>query len=205
MTGRKEHAVELFAAWMASMRDLRQGQGACEIFNRFMDNYNSRLADFLEIQDVLKDVVDVGATDLTKTKLWRVFVWLWLGCGGQYMQPWRACRNWPQVKTYKENDVQQPLAILKYVHVQAEQGNSVTAVIGADGLDKKTRLFRERDLVDWHASVPELVAAWKRSPKEFLKELKKLPSFQTGKLTRKELWCVFAASSFPASYELPLI
>ena len=114
------------------------------------------------------------------------------------MQPWRACRNWPQVKTYKENDVQQPLAILKYVHVQAEEGNSVTAVIGADGLDKKARLFRERDLVDWHASVPELVAAWKRSPKEFLKELKKLPSFQTGKLTRKELWCVFAASSFPA-------
>ena len=66
LTARQEHAVELFAAWMAAMRDLRRGQGACEIFSRFMDAYNSRLADFLEVQDMLKDVLEVGATDLTK-------------------------------------------------------------------------------------------------------------------------------------------
>ena len=61
LTGSQEHAVELFAAWMAAMRDLRRGQGACEIFSRFMDQ---------EVQDVLKDVLEVGATELTKTKLW---------------------------------------------------------------------------------------------------------------------------------------
>ena len=163
LTGRQEHAVELFAAWMAAMRDLRRGQGTCEIFSRFMDQYNSRVADFLEVQDVLKDVLEVGATDLAKTKLWRFFVWMWLGCGGAYMKPWRACRNWHAVRTYKDDDEKQPLVILKFVHVLVDHSNSLTAVIGADGLDKKARLFRERDLVDWHASVPKLVAALKKN------------------------------------------
>ena len=44
LAGSQEHAVELFAAWMAAMRDLRRGQGACEIFSRFMDRaFPSRL------------------------------------------------------------------------------------------------------------------------------------------------------------------
>ena len=81
------------------------------------------------------------------------------------MKPWRACRNWPEVKTYKDDDAKQPLVILKFVHVLVDHSDSLTAVIGADGLDKKARLFRERDFVDWHASVPKLVAAWKNPPR----------------------------------------
>ena len=197
LSGRGEHATELFAAWMAHVRDLRRGYLSCAIYDRFKDQYNSLVADFPEVNDVLEDILHVGRTDLTESKLWRLFVWMWFGCGGAYMQAWRMCKNWPAVKTYRRNDVSQPLVLLKTIRLAAKAHDSLTAIIGGDGLDKKSRVAKERDLVDWHSGVPSLITAWKSSSDKFRAELKKLPAFRTGRLTCKEFYCCLAASSVP--------
>ena len=114
------------------------------------------------------------------------------------MLPWNALKDYPEVTCYNSRSESQPLFILKYIRACLDESNlPMTSVIGGDGLDKKSRISRETVLLSWHKAVPQLVQAWEGGT--FRDELLKLPFFQTGPLTQKELYCCFAGSKrFPS-------
>ena len=197
LSAREEDATEVFAAWMSFMRDSKQEpQPRDPIYCRFPEQYVSRCHDFPECQTAVADILDRGKVDLSASKLWQLFVFIWFGCGGYYLQPWLMCRKWPQVKTYKEGDVTQPIAIMILFRKLVEQRGTIREVTGADGRDKWSRLKNERNLVDWHSAVVSLIAAWKTSEDDFENKLRQLPGFG-GDLTPKEFFVLLSLSSFP--------
>ena len=198
LTAAADNALELFAAWMATVRLCKKGILECPIHLRFPGQYTSMIDDYIEVQTAREDIVDTGTSDLSCCKLWQLFVFMFLGCGGAYFQPWKALKDYPEVKSFKQGQESQALLVLRYIRACLdESGLPLTSVIGGDGLDKKSRVSRETALLEWHAKVPQLVQAWQEGA--FHDKLLELPFFKKGSLTQKELYCFFACSRrFPS-------
>ena len=193
ITNSKEDAPDLFALFISAMRLANSGVARCPIHKRFPENYVGCLRDYAEIQLSLEDIIDRPPA-FDANKVWRLLVYMWLGCGGAYSQPWERLRDSAAVASYRAKDRSQPLVVLKYIRSCFEKDTTLRLrdVIGGDGLDKLSRKKKQAYLVAWHEMVPDLVQQWHANQTLFLMLLQDLPSF--GPLTRKEFFCFLAAS-----------
>ena len=157
---------------------------ACPIMSRFPENCVSKASDFVEVRAICSELSD-GAVN--EDAMWKLFVFLWVGCGGHQLRSFQALVIMPCASKYTQGDARQPLEILRYIRHQVKECGHMK-VFGGDGLDKKSRVTNERWLVTWHENVPALCAAVNGGCAHDLeKALRALPGF--GELTIKEFAC----------------
>ena len=169
----------------------------CPIVSKFPENVVSKLSHYREIRQVAEDILIHAGMD--ETMMWRLLVFLFLGCGGHHLIPWERLRNLPCTTSYDPTHPQY-LDILRWMHYMFDvQGLSVMQVIGGDGLDKKSRVANESLIKAWYEAVPALVASFRLAQntgdmEKFISNVARLPGLR-GDLTRKELYCCFAGST----------
>mmetsp|Transcript_102744 Transcript_102744/g.329437 ORF Transcript_102744/g.329437 Transcript_102744/m.329437 type:complete len:299 (+) Transcript_102744:324-1220(+) len=110
---------------------------------------------------------------------------------------WNILKSMPCTQIFKEGDERHPLEVIRFVVYAVSECGALMSVIGSDGLDKKSRLAKMRllYLVEWHAAVPALTAAFHDGAEAFHGELLKVRGLR-GELTRKEVLIVLASSKF---------
>ena len=143
LTNSTADAPNLFALFISALRLGKEGVTVCPIQKRFPENYVGCLHDYKEIQLCLRDIVDRPPA-LDENKMWRLLVYMWLGCGGAYQQPWQRLKDTKAVASYRAADKSQPLVVLKYIRscLEKDQTLRLRDVIGGDGVDKISRRAR---------------------------------------------------------------
>ena len=129
----------------------------CPIVSKFPENVVSKLSHYREIRQVAEDILIHAGMD--ETMMWRLLVFLFLGCGGHHLIPWERLRNLPCTTSYDPTHPQY-LDILRWMHYMFDvQGLSVMQVIGGDGLDKKSRVANASLIKAWYEAVLALVVS----------------------------------------------
>eukprot|EP00435_Cladocopium_sp_Y103_P059324 s1634_g21.t1 len=165
----------------------------CPLSCRFPTTHTGKLIHYEDVHAGLTEVVDTD-DGMNNDKMWRFLVWIFLGNGGHQHHAWKAIRNTWATRRYVK-DRQQPLSVLCFVSTAVCRLGGVMKVIGSDGLDKKFRLSQDRFLwlCEWHAAVPQLVAAFHESPERFRQTLKRIKGLG-GDLSQKEVLILLGAS-----------
>ena len=165
----------------------------CPLARRFPTTHTGMLVHYEDVHVALAEIIDDGSA-MNRHKMWRLLVWIFLGNGGQGHVAWHELKNSWSTSTWRD-DKSQPLSILRFVSAAVCHLGGVMKVIGSDGLDKKFRLSKPKflQLCEWHASVPNLVAAFNDSPEAFREELGSVKGLG-GALTQKEILILLGAS-----------
>jgi hypothetical protein len=205
--GKRAASVETFAAFMGMMRSCNplhvrhKARAAlpviCPLTQRFPEVLVGRLDWYKDVEVCTNEVIDQGGCVMDERKMWRLMLWIWLGNGGNLHQAWRVLEHTPCGRTYRRDDLRQPLEVLRFVIHAVHVTGSLMKVIGSDGLDKKSRLAKRRILVllEWHKAVPDLVKAFQEGGTAFAKALSNVPGLK-GDLTMKEVIIMAAASKY---------
>ena len=147
---------------------------------------------YFEIQCVKEDIFN-DDTPLNEDSLWQLMVFLYFGCGGCRLQPWKQLKDHSAVKKYMTHQMCQPLNVMQYVQNLYDCGLKTTEIFGGDGLNKKSRKVNVRMLYEWHKEVPRLMRLYANEDKRnFISAVRKLP--EVGPLTEKEFYLCLSVS-----------
>ena len=76
-------------------------QATLSVGNKFPKNIVSKLSHYSDIQIAAREILDCSEEGhMTMDKMWRRLVFLYLGCGGCCLQPWRLLKDDPRVSHY---------------------------------------------------------------------------------------------------------
>eukprot|EP00746_Dinoflagellata_sp_MGD_P145100 gnl/MRDRNA2_/MRDRNA2_77754_c0_seq2.p1 gnl/MRDRNA2_/MRDRNA2_77754_c0~~gnl/MRDRNA2_/MRDRNA2_77754_c0_seq2.p1 ORF type:complete len:377 (+),score=41.47 gnl/MRDRNA2_/MRDRNA2_77754_c0_seq2:63-1193(+) len=165
----------------------------CPLTRRFPTSFTGKLSHDTVI--AAREIVDQNGPEMNTLKMWRLLLWIFFGDGGHDHQAWHLLKDTPVAKIYRAGDKRQPFEVLKWAIMQVSATGAHMRVFGSDGLDKKSRLSKNRILylLEWHEAVPELVRAFHQHPAAFNKALCSVNGLR-GNLTRKEVLITISAS-----------